>query len=163
MWVSHSFSLLYHISFFMYLSGRFLAFICYLGILWLCFLCHLLLAFTLKVNLDTVQVMPPTMEPLLFQHEIGYQLPRIESCVRSFIILKVLRLRPFISVFYYYYYYYYFLWYLNPGLFFFWVCPFELHQLASSIVHLLNHVEPSSLRDTMQAMKFARSWNYYFQ
>ena len=47
--------------------------------------------------------------------------------------------------------------------FFFWVCPFELHQLASSIVHLLNHVEPSSLRDTMQAMKFARSWNYYFQ
>ena len=66
-------------------------------------------------------------------------------------------------IFIYYYYYYYFLWYLNPGLFFFWVCPFELHQLASSIVHLLNHVEPSSLRDTMQAMKFARSWNYYFQ
>ena len=54
------------ISFFMHLSGGFLAFICYLGILLLCFLCHLLRAFTSKINPDTIWVMPLTMELIYF-------------------------------------------------------------------------------------------------
>ena len=72
--------------------------------------------------------------------------PYIEYFVCLFIVLKVFRLRSFISVF------------GTSILVFVLVCLFESQQLVSFIVYLPNHAELSPLLDTMQAMKSVKSW-----
>ena len=80
----------------------------------------------------------------LFRHETGSHILSILFVI--FIVLKVFRLRSFISVF-------------GTSIFVFvLVCLFESQQLVSFIVYLPNHAELSPLLDTMQAMKSVKSW-----
>ena len=71
------------ISFFMYFIWWFSSSHLLFGyIIALFFFCHLLWAFTSKINLDTVRVMPPIMEPIYLGMK---RVPYIESFVCLFV------------------------------------------------------------------------------